>query len=1058
MKFVLKTAMRLWFILLGVFAINAIAETDINPSQTLISSSTQNQTQNFCEYFPQLAQSHAKEKSDGKLIKMGFQYPYLKSDNNKKYQLGFNHFIDQGGDRDKSCQNLSSQWACEMDSGLIVKSKQMPVMPTYNNIPLDNIVCSAPELEQYRDQCIESYGSDNILMLPQGDYLKVELGSNTNTQLQGGIYKIKQLLVMQGAHITVANGQQAIIYVEQAALSGAINKGGLPDNLYIFGTNDDTDSFVSDADIKASINLSSTVEMVGYLYSAGNIVISANYGKGIAIADRPKTLRGAVTARNLRIDTDSNIWGGGSCVQEKEYDLVVTPEKAQILSCDRVPITFNVHQKNNHQIDTTYNGNLVVSTSLSQPTLAYWFTSKNSNTNPSDASQPINVRVANGVGKLWLKSENYIGNITVRGVLRQNTNLLATATGQYTVVPFKFEISHDPLLMIANKPHDITVTAMACADDKKSNTVATGYSGTRKLSLETQFIAPSTQGNSKVELRAMPQRSWSMDEVQLVFENGVAKGKLRYSDAGKVVLNIIDRDCNSDRGCDIGSPLRFQADDWTQLDGSVVIHSRPWTFAMCPQVNDSFTGTASRGDGLAAAGDAFVVRARPLQWQAGDKLHNLIDVTNNNYCQRLITPNFFAKDAPVATVTASVAGIDTPQNGYQGELSGITRQQNSDLHDNTAMIFDDLRWSEVGSVKLAMTADSYLGMKINPSQRAIGRFYPKQFVIKDSAIINAHTESSPFTYMDQTFKANVIVEAQNAVGEPTRNYGAFAPRLKERLLLTAVDLNSNTRLNDLSARLDQSNLMSGWQHQWQQAQLTISDGKLAFTRLPKQNNQLVATVTTADGPFKIGLGLSVIPRTECLVLGCTDFANKPLSLQRYNQPQVLTAPLNGWVDSRYGRMVLDDASGVFDQPLTMPLKVEYWNGNQFTTNSNDSRSHFNSQWSCKQIIYTSKPHDKASLSATTNNVSQGKNYSLQVLPGVDENESYIKQQLRFWLRIAAQPASNIGCTENENVNQPWLTFNWRGVGDEDPSGLVTFGNYRGNDRIIYRSENASINP
>ncbi|PSU83518.1 DUF6701 domain-containing protein [Photobacterium phosphoreum] len=1058
MKFFLKTAMRLWSILLVVFAINAIAETDINPSQTLISSSTQNLTQNFCEYFPQLAQSHAKVKLDGQLIRMGFQYPFFKSENNKKYQLGFNHFIDRGGNKDKSCQNSINQWECEINSTLIVPPKKMPSMPSYNNVPSGLFACSAQGLEQYKDQCIESYGENKILLLPKGDYLKVELGAHTHTQLQGGVYKIKKLLVRKDAIITIAHGQQAIIYVEEAEFSGKINNNGSPDNLYIFGTDDDADYIVSEYRMDASIRLSTTVEMAAYLYSAGNIVISANYGEGIAIADRPKTLRGAVTARNLRIDTDSNIWGGGSCVQEKEYDLVVTPEKAQILSCDRVPITFNVHQKNNHQIDTTYNGNLVVSTSLSQPTLAYWFTSKNSNTNPSDASQPINVRVANGVGKLWLKSENYIGNIIVRGVLRQNTNLLATATGQYTVVPFKFEISHDPLQMIANKPHDITVTAMACADDKQSNTVATGYSGTRKLSLETQFIAPSTQGNSKVELRAMPQRSWSMDEVQLVFENGVAKGKLRYSDAGKVVLNIIDRDCNSDRGCDIGSPLRFQADDWNQLDGSVVIHSRPWTFAMCPQANDSFTGTASRGDGLVAAGDAFVVRARPLQWQTGDKINNSIDVTNSNYCQRSITPNFFAKDAPVATLTASVVGIDTPQNGHSGELSGTTRQQNSDFHNNSAMIFDNLRWSEVGSVKLAMTADSYLGMTINPSQRAIGRFYPKQFVIKDSTIINAHTESSPFTYMDQTFNANATIEAQNAAGDSTRNYGAFAPRLKEILLLTAVDLNSNTRLNDLSARLDQSNLMSGWQHQWQQAQLTIRDGKLAFTRLPQQNNQLVATVTTADGPFKIGLGLSVEPRSQCSRLGCTDFANKIQRLQRYNQSQVLTAPLNGWVDSRYGRMVLDDASGVFDQPLTMPLKVEYWNGDHFTINADDSRSRFNSQWSCKQIIYTSKPHDKARLSATTDNVLQGNNYSLQVLPGIDENEAYIKQQLRFWLRIAAQPATNIDCIENKTTNQPWLTFNWRGVGDEDPSGLVTFGNYRGNDRIIYRSENASINP
>ena len=780
MKFVLKTAMRLWSILLMVFTINAIAQTDINSSQALTSSSTQNPIQNFCEYFPQIAQSHSKIKLDGQLIRMGFQYPFFKSENNKKFQLGFNHFIDRGGDKDKSCQNNTEQWACEINSALIVKPKKMPQMPIYNNIPSGQFACSAYGLEQYKDQCIEYYSNNNILLLTKGDYLKVELGAHTNTQLQGGTYKIKSLLIRNGATITVASGKQAIIYVEEAEFSGKINKDGLPDNLYIFGTNNDADYIVSESRMEASIRLSTTVEMSAYLYSAGNIKISANYGGGIAIDDRPKTLRGAVTARNLRIDTDSNIWGGGSCVQEKEYDLVVTPKKAQILSCDRVPIMFNIHQKNNPQIDTTYNGNLVVSTSLNQPALAYWFTSQNSNTNPSDASQPINVRVTNGVGKLWLKSDNYIGNIDIKAVLQSSNHQPATATGQYTVVPFKFLISSDPLKVIANKPHDITVTAMACSDDINTHTIATGYSGTRTLSLETQFIAPSTQGNRKVELRSLTQGSWSKKAVKLNFEKGIAKGKLRYLDAGKVVLNIIDRDCNSDQGCDIGSPLRFQADDWTQLDGSVVIHSRPWTFAMCPQAGDSFIGTTSSGNGLVAAGDAFVMRAKPLQWQPGDKVNNSIDVSDDKYCQRPITPNFFAQTAPVAIVTASIAGIDTPQNGRSGELSGTTRQQNNGSHDNAAIIFDDLRWNEVGSVNLAMTADSYLGMTINSSQRAIGRFYPKQFVIKNSSVTNAHTESTPFTYMDQTFTANAVIEAQNAAGEATLNYGKFAPRHRQK--------------------------------------------------------------------------------------------------------------------------------------------------------------------------------------------------------------------------------------------------------------------------------------
>ncbi|SKC33404.1 hypothetical protein CZ809_02991 [Photobacterium piscicola] len=1043
MTLISKLIIWLWAALFATFAVNATAS---------------NQT-NYCEYFPQVAQSHSKTKLDGQLIRMGFQYPYFKSENNKKYQLGFNHFIDQGGDRDKSCQNLSSQWACEVDSSLIVRSKQMPIMPTYN-IPSSDIVCSDPELEQYRDQCIESYGDNNILMLPPGNYLKVELGSKTRTQLQGGIYKIKQLLVMQGANITVAKGQQAIVYVEQAALSGNVNKGGSPDELYIFGTNDDANSFVSDVEIKASINLSSTVEMVGYLYSAGNINISANYGNKVDIADRPQTLRGAVTARNLRIDTDSNIWAGGSCVQEKEYDLVITPEKAQILSCDRLPVTFNVHQKNNHQIDTTYNGNIVVSTSLSKPTLASWFLSENDNTNANDASELINVRVINGVARLWLKSENHIGNINVSGFLRQNTSVLATAIGQYTVVPFKFEISRTPLKIIANKPYDITVKAMACADDKNSNTVAKGYSGIRSLSLETQFIAPATQANSKIELRANPQRSWSTDEAQLVFKKGIALGQLRYSDAGKVVLNIIDRDCNREQGCDIGTSVKFQADDWTQLDGSVMIHSRPWTFAMCPQTGASFEGTINSGNGLGAAGDGFVVRAKPLQWQAGD-IHEkaaIIDVNQDQYCQRPITANFFAQDAPVATITAKIAGIATPKNGVKGELSGRTYQKNNQFHDTTALLFTDLRWSEVGSVKLAMTSSNYLGMTINPSQRAIGRFYPKQLVIKDSSIINAHTESSPFTYMDQAFNVNATIEAQNAAGKPTRNYGAFDSTLKENLQLTAVDLHVKNSPNDLSLRLDQSNLVDGWQHDWQQAQLTITDGELTFKRLPQNGNHSAAVITTADGPFTVGLGLSVQSRSECSTLGCTDFADKTQLLQRYNQPQQLTTPLNGSVDSRYGRMVLENVNGVFDQPLTMPLKVEYWNGHQFEVNSDDSGSRFNSEWSCKHIIYTSKPHQQAHLGMIASNVLRGENYSLKALPALEENDTYLKQQLRFWVRIAAQPAMNIGCTTTKTTNQPWLTFNWRGIGDEDPSGLVTFGSYRGNDRIIYRAEKGLNQP
>lgn len=64
---------------------------------------------------------------------------------------------------------------------------------------------------------------------------------------------------------------------------------------------------------------------------------------------------------------------------------------------------------------------------------------------------------------------------------------------------------------------------------------------------------------------------------------------------------------------------------------------------------------------------------------------------------------------------------------------------------------------------------------------------------------------------------------------------------------------------------------------------------------------------------------------------------------------------------------------------------------------------------------------------------------------------------RFWQRVTSMaPVAKSGekaihCVGGHS-SQPWLTFNWREKGDESPSAVVTFGVYRGNDRIIYRGE------
>lgn len=68
-----------------------------------------------------------------------------------------------------------------------------------------------------------------------------------------------------------------------------------------------------------------------------------------------------------------------------------------------------------------------------------------------------------------------------------------------------------------------------------------------------------------------------------------------------------------------------------------------------------------------------------------------------------------------------------------------------------------------------------------------------------------------------------------------------------------------------------------------------------------------------------------------------------------------------------------------------------------------------------------------------------------------------RAQVRLWLRQGSNSVqltdSGVDCSNGADfTNQPWLQYNWRNLGDEDPSTVVTFGTFRGNDRIIFSGE------
>ena len=368
-----------------------------------------------------------------------------------------------------------------------------------------------------------------------------------------------------------------------------------------------------------------------------------------------------------------------------------------------------------------------------------------------------------------------------------------------------------------------------------------------------------------------------------------------------------------------------------------------------------------------------------------------------------------------------------------------------------------MTYDEVGSIQFNVKASSptfYDSIQdgIDEGVKSVGRFYPAYFTITGTEW-NYPAKQGSFVYMDQFFDTKFEVTAYSSGGELTENYGLFAEGLKASFSL--VDLSSgdhSERLNISDDDLDDEN--------WSDAVWTtpnFSDGVL-WSR--KGASALAGNTTTeADGPFNMSgnsnsvttaLGLK-ISGVDPVSFDATSFAPIEINIEQ----ELLSQP-----DVRYGRMVLDSVGTAVGQSVTIPLRVEYWNGNSFVISDTDNATTFNGAHYCKQTIWPES-------SSASNSALSGDNLG-GIDSGVDRhnlkatantNNSALREQVRFWLRLASTPPQtremNVDC-ESGHVEQPWLQYNWRGLGDEDPSTVVTFGIYRGNDRVIFRGESNII--
>ena len=302
-----------------------------------------------------------------------------------------------------------------------------------------------------------------------------------------------------------------------------------------------------------------------------------------------------------------------------------------------------------------------------------------------------------------------------------------------------------------------------------------------------------------------------------------------------------------------------------------------------------------------------------------------------------------------------------------------------------------------------------------------GRFIPDHFRVLPPVFTPGCVPavvSNSFSYMDQPFALSATIEAQNSGDALTQNYaGSYANAA------VSVQLeNANNGTSIAAARLGGLG--------------TPAWGRGSY---PFVANQFLRTASP-DGPYdSLDVGLSVADETALaanarpyLIVRDMDASNTSCTLDLTGLSTAASVcsatKIVSAAKMRYGRLQLSNAFGSELLPLPVPLVAEYWNGSAFVRNASDS---------CTLLAM---PVSGSGLALHL--VNGGSTTATLNTPLIAGDAG---------LRLGAPGAGHAGYVDITVVSPAYLKYNWRGVGDVDPSARASFGVYK--SPLIYRREN-----
>ncbi|EAT12437.1 DUF2341 domain-containing protein [Bermanella marisrubri] len=828
---------------------------------------------------------------------------------------------------------------------------------------------------------------------------RLDIAGSSQVTFEAGTYWINELSIGSSAEINVAEGPVRLyvnraINVGSSALinSPALDSSGSTSALLLYAYDD--------------VTFNSNVTYSGTIYSQGSVSLGFD-----------AQLYGAVTANEYfsnseaKVVFDEALYDGLNDIQWCEGNQtrlgslqISTPSIG--INCLPIEVVITVFDTNGDVI-TDFSDTITLSTSQGH---GDWSLSATSN-------GIINNDIANDGLATYTMSADDNGQVTLlyKNTFEELTDIrvelapaIDSSQTQFNAAGFVFS-SLPP--QVAGLP-SIGHTLRAVETDDTTGSCQPLLLQDQTVQMAAVCLDPSTCSSTTLQVDGQSlvmnanTTSPAYSDVTLNFGDAsseTASFSYQYDEAGLVQL-LARYDLRDDNGQVTGNFIQGASNNIVNTPAGFCVRA-PEADSACTSPGLSANCTAFK-----QAGSLFDVDVQAKTYGDGSA----------NFCSFNTTTQFNSSlDLQHGLVSPTIA-----DGGRAGNLS----QSSIALTNGAAST--QLSITEMGVFNLRVGGNSYLSQVLPVStSENIGRFFPKDFFIQSHVAPIYSDGNTGFTYTGQltTDESKGAIEYSNAPSLSILVRGANNQSLQNYLSPLSSVLALSATASSQTLGIDGSNLsINTWFSSGSfdllpgsasiQYEFSAADG---FSFVREQNSQIA--------PFNNDI--------ELVVTSLSDAQGISLAQGEYRLP-------GSGGEIRFGRFNIDNAFGVETQAIEQRFFTEYFDGGQFILNDLDNATPYDLT-NVINLSVTDAGDASNPLTLTSSTISF-----------VDGNTGVLNNGIALG-QWSATSNGEYGRYQLFYDAPLWLKHNWDESTDgsiEDPSAEVSFGQYRGNDRVIYWKE------